>query len=331
MQLKDQVKAQRELSTLELVDELSTLAVEEPQIALSAYTKGICHRWTFIQRTLDGISPLFQPLEDCIRQKLIPSIVGRNVSDLERRIFSLPVRYGGLGIANPVETCNREYQASKTITEGLSELIYRQEQDLSLLDTAEQNNHINEQKKNKDDFTKDKLKELALQSNDQNMKRALELNNEKGTGSWLTTLPLKEHGFCLNKQEFRDALCLRYGWNVPNMPPFCGCGSKNSIDHTLICKKGGYIFMRHNALRDLNANLQMEVCRDVVVKPSLLPLNQEEVEGAHGDRAAPDISSRGYGAPLKGRFMMFVSFIRMHHHTDLLILHNFTGNTNLKR
>ena len=100
------------------VDELSTLAVEEPQIALSAYTKGICHRWTFIQRTLDGISPLFQPLEDCIRQKLIPSIVGRNVSDLERRIFSLPVRYGGLGISNPVETCNREYQASKTITEG---------------------------------------------------------------------------------------------------------------------------------------------------------------------------------------------------------------------
>ena len=90
------------------VEELSVLAVEEPQVALSSYTKGICHRWTFIQRTLDGISSLFQPLEDCIRQKLIPSIIGRNVSDTERSIISLPVRYGGLGIANPVDTCHRE-------------------------------------------------------------------------------------------------------------------------------------------------------------------------------------------------------------------------------
>ena len=97
------------------IEELSAIAVEEPQVALSAFTKGICHRWTFIQRTLDGIGSLFQPLEDCIRHKLIPSIVGRNVSDVERSILSLPVRYGGLGIANPVNTSEREYQASKKI------------------------------------------------------------------------------------------------------------------------------------------------------------------------------------------------------------------------
>ena len=103
--------------------------------------------------------------------------------------------YGGLGIVNPVDTCGREYQASKTITEDLSDLIYRQEQDLALFDAAKQNDQIKEQKKNKELFIKDKLKEL-LQICDPNMKRALELNNEKGSGSWLMTLPLEEHGFC---------------------------------------------------------------------------------------------------------------------------------------
>ena len=283
------------------VEELSVLAVEEPQVALSAYTKGICHRWTFIQRTLDGISSLFQPLEDCICHKLIPSIIGRNVSDTERGIISLPVRYGGLGIANPVETCHREYQASKTITEDLSDLIYRQLQDLDLFDLAKQEDGIKELKKNKELFIKDK-QNILLEMCDINTKRMVELNNEKGTGSWLTALPLEELGFCLNKQEFRDALCLRYGWNIPNMPHFCGCGSKNDIDHTLICKKGGYVSMRHNTLRDLNCTLQREVCRDVVVEPPLLPLDQEEVEGAQGDRARPDISSRGLWSTFERTF-----------------------------
>ena len=275
------------------IKDLSLLAVEEPQIALSAYTKGICHRWTFIQRTVDGISSLFSPLEECIRENLIPAIIGRNISDFERKVLSLPVRQGGLGIANPVETCEREYHASKLITEDLAALLYRQEQDLTLFDTEKQEAVIKELKKNKEIFITDYQKQLSLQSNNITIKRAMELNKERGSGSWLTVLPLEEHGFCLNKQEFRDSLRLRYGWSVPNMPHFCGCGQKNNIDHTLICKKGGYVAMRHNNLRDLNAELQREVCRDVVVEPQLLPLDSEEVQGVQGDRAAPDISSRG--------------------------------------
>ena len=114
------------------VKELSELAVEEPQVALAAFTKGICHRWTFIQRTLPDISNLFAPLEECIKEQFIPAVCGCKISELQRRIFALPVRYGGLGIANPVETCDREYQSSLNITKELSDLIHRQEQDLSL-------------------------------------------------------------------------------------------------------------------------------------------------------------------------------------------------------
>ena len=60
--------------------------------------------------------------------------------------------------------------------------------------------------------------------------------------------------------------------------------------------------MRHNNIRDLNADLQREVCRDIVVEPRLLPLDQEEVEGAQGDGARPDISSRGLWSTFEHTF-----------------------------
>ena len=34
------------------------------------------------------------PLGNVIREKLIPALVGRRVSDIERRILALPVRLG---------------------------------------------------------------------------------------------------------------------------------------------------------------------------------------------------------------------------------------------
>ena len=46
--------------------------------------------------------------------------------------------------------------------------------------------------------------------------------------------------------------------------------------------------MRHNALRDLNAEMQREVCRDVVVEPQLLPVEGDNIEGTTADCAAPD-------------------------------------------
>ena len=60
--------------------------------------------------------------------------------------------------------------------------------------------------------------------------------------------------------------------------------------------------MRHNALRDLNAELQREVCKDVVVEPQLLPLENEVVDGTTADRAAPDISSRGMWSTFERTF-----------------------------
>ena len=122
----------------------------------------------------------------------------------------MPVRYGGLGIANPTETADREYAASQRVTQNLTQLILQQTQDLSLYNRDATAQVVKELKNEKEQFLKNKLDSIrsAVGSS---LQRCLDLNNEKGAGSWLTALPLKDHGFCLNKQEFRDAVALRYG------------------------------------------------------------------------------------------------------------------------
>ena len=51
--------------------------------------------------------------------------------------------------------------------------------------------------------------------------RLLEAAAERGSSSWLTSIPLKEFCFDLNKEKFRDALCLRYDWQPHDLPLTC--------------------------------------------------------------------------------------------------------------
>jgi len=54
---------------------------------------------------------------------------------------------------------------------------------------------------------------------------------ENGASSWLSALPIKAVGYAPNKQEFTDAICVRYGWKVKGIPTHCACGETNSLDH----------------------------------------------------------------------------------------------------
>ena len=124
---------------------------------------------------------------------------------------------------------------------------------------------------------------------------------QKGVSSWLTCLPLEEHGFILNKKEFSDALCLRYNITLKGLPKLCGCGKPNDINHTMICPKGGYVHLRHNQIRDIEAKLLSEVCHDVVIEPPLLPLTGEQFPLRSTNEAAEarlDVSARGVWRPM---------------------------------
>ena len=82
-----------------------------------------------------------------------------------------------------------------------------------------------------------RLKEVATQKT----RRALDLATEKGSSIWLTSLPLKEMGFNLDKREFRDELSLRYGWPIADIPSTCLCEEPFTIDHAMICMRGEFV------------------------------------------------------------------------------------------
>jgi len=87
---------------------------------------------------------------------------------------------------------------------------------------------------------------------------------------------------------------MRHGWKVEGIPTHCACGETNSVDHSLICKVGGYTSMRHNSVRDSVTQLMRVVCGDVHTEPTLLPINENEFERKvnTSDNARLDISVR---------------------------------------
>ena len=61
--------------------------------------------------------------------------------------------------------------------------------------------------------------------------QVLQQTLDKGASSWLNAIPIEEHGLALNKQEFRDSLCLRYNLPLPNLPSYCACGEMFTVNH----------------------------------------------------------------------------------------------------
>ena len=280
------------------IKQLATIAQTQPHAAYSAYTHGLSSRWTFLSRTIPNIADLLQPLEDAIQHHLIPALTGRPpCSRVERDLLALPVRLGGVGIVNPVSNSQHMFEASVRLTTPLIAAIATQDQD-QLIDTSE----VMEIKSSIRKSNRDHQKHLAESVYDRlspQLKRFVDLAREKGTSSWLSVLPLDDHGFSLHKGEFRDALCLRYGWKLSHTPAKCNCGLAFSADHAMICHMGGFPTIRHNELRDVTASLLTEVCNDVATEPHLQPLSGESMtlrSAITDDGARLDIRARGFWA-----------------------------------
>ena len=234
---------------------------------------------------------------------MIPAVIGRKVSDIHRSLFALPVRYGGLGITNPVETADREYETSLKLTEDLTTLICNQETSLKSLDREKIESRAKGLKLLKETQLKTELSRI-MNRLDQAAQRSLHHLQEPGAGACFTALPLARLSYSLNKVEFRDSVFLRYGWEIPNTPRFCSCGSRNSLNHILNCKNGGYANYRHDNVRNAIAEYLRQICKDVTIEPHLIPIESEKFQqkGNNADKARLDVAARGpdFGARLRG-------------------------------
>ena len=278
------------------INTLSDIAKTEPQAAYTAFTHGVKHRWTYLMRTIPDVSPHLQPLEDAIRNTFIPAVTKiHDTTVAERALLALPPRLGGLGITNPVLVANKEFENSSRLTAALTNHII--EQDISAEADIRAQHMINMAISNDRQTEQHATLRRSMQELSMSLRRKVEAAQELGASNWLTTLPIRAKGFNLNKQEFTDAIALRYGKPVDGLPSICVCGSSYTIDHAMLCKKGGFICIRHDEIRDLTAKMLKEVCHEVTVEPSLLPVTDERFRHRTANTsngARVDISARGF-------------------------------------
>ncbi|XP_047481191.1 uncharacterized protein LOC125033589 [Penaeus chinensis] len=247
-------------------------------------------------RTIPNIEPLLSPLEEAIVKHLIPALSGgRNPTANERAILELPPRLGGLGITNPCKIADMEFQNSVKLSASLTQAIITQET-YTQPDTTQQKTIKMEITKNRETKQRAQLQELTSIITE-DMKRRMSIARETGVSNWLTSLPIKVKGFSLNKQEFVDALALRYGWPIEDLHQHCTCGSAFDPNHAMTCKTGGFVCMRHDEVRDVTAQMLGEVCRDVRIEPPLIPTEGRNfsLQSANtADDARLDISANSF-------------------------------------
>ena len=197
----------------------------------------------------------------------LPAMFGVEVSAVERHLFALPLRLGGLGICNPVSLAFYLFDSSVRITEHLVKSIVG-------FGTFELDTHFDCVSSNKLSYRQqlgvnfDEEFGQLLPLFDSKQQWATLRAKDGNISSWLSVLPLARSQCDLSAQEFRDGLALRYRKPLLSLPAVCdGCGAPFSIVHALDCRFGGLVTCRHNEVHDTFGDLAFLVWSPVVREP----------------------------------------------------------------
>ena len=155
--------------------------------------------------------------------RFLPAMFGVEVSAVERRLFSLPLQLGGLGICNPVSLAFHLFNSSVRITDYLVKSIIG-------FETFELDTHFDCVSSNKLSYRQqlgvnfDEEFGQLLPLFDSKQQRAISRAKDGNISSWLSVLPLARSQFDLSAQEFRDGLDLHYRIPLLSFPAVCdGC------------------------------------------------------------------------------------------------------------
>jgi len=249
------------------INQLGNFASSLPHETYSFITKSFLPKVIFMSRTTPNLYHHLERVESAIVTQFLPVLTNNHIpNEATRELLSLPAREGGLAISN---VCNftSNYHQSIVLTNPLEEGGGPETKNAQRRITSSVNEKAAHELK-----AKIALLDTRLPTS---VKKHRNCASEPGASSWLTSLPLKRYGFCLSKSEFRDALCIRYGWQPSNVPLKCPCGATFSIYHALNCHIGGYINLRHDSMRNLLSSFLKEVAHNVCVEPCLQPLSGE--------------------------------------------------------
>ena len=284
---KDEYVQEKVEALCKEITKLADFAKTQPHAAFSPYIHGQQHRFTYFLRTIEGMEDYLKPLDNTISNILLPAIFCTTISKQQRELYALPIKNGGLGYANLTEKASREYEASRVVNAPLVAIMMLQGN--TLPNNEVRKSVISEQNRSKMAVLNRKIEQIENSLPTETL-RIIEQTKQPGASNWFSVLPLEEHGFSL------DALPLRFNLPIKGIPSQCPCGQKFDITHAMNCKRGGFVIIRHNNIRDFEANLLSNVCNNVEIEPPLRPINTEKLPNSalKGDESRPDIRARGF-------------------------------------
>ncbi|KAL7463415.1 hypothetical protein ACHAXS_003796, partial [Conticribra weissflogii] len=236
------------------IQDLSLAAVKYPQATYSVFTHCLQNQWSHLCRTTPNIGPFLSPIEQSIKNSLLPALFHLdNIDDSLREVISHPIKLAGLNILNPTIQAGFSYDTSLLTTESLVDcLLYHAEIDL----TAHHQNISETRRQCHQKIYK--LHEDLLNKHLSTVSSEVQhrLARAKVGGSWLTVIPKAINGTILSAEEFRDNLRLCYGFIPEYLPKTCdGCDKPFTVTHALNCRKGGLISLRHSEIANEWAHL----------------------------------------------------------------------------
>ncbi len=250
---------------------LADAAKTYPQSAHSAFTHSLSHEWTYLQRVVEGHEDEYVPLRDAIQKYFTPSLIGREVLQVEHDLFSLPAKKGGLAISNPISTAAPFFDASKAATTVLQQSIYSGDP-VSITDHVHHCRSALKAARLQRESRERELLSSVLEIIPSERQRPLKRIVAGEASGWLTVLPLAAEGFDLSATQLRDQLAVRYHHVPVAFPSTCdGCGEDFSVQHALDCKKGGLVKQGHNDVRDNDVRLAEAAWGGVTVEPVMVP------------------------------------------------------------
>ena len=263
---------------LNQMETLCEIAKTYPQSAYCAYKRGFSAKFTYFKRTIPDFGTYLEPIQELLEEKLIPILFGYEVTFPCHmfKLFSLPVKNGGLGLTNVIEDSEFQFEGSINISSLQTNDIIQQRHYLS----REDHNGYTQKDKIAQHIlrkTADLKKKIHNVDKDlpQDLLQFVVRARDKGAGNWLSAMPIQKQGFNITKSEFRDGLRLRYNLPLQDIPNFCVCGNTFSTEHALSCKKGGFVSQRHNNIKDMFTVLLDKCCTNVKDEPVLTKIDGE--------------------------------------------------------
>ena len=106
-----------------MAETLCEIAKAYPQEAYAGYIFGLSNKWTYFCRSVSEMRVAIIPLDEVVKNRLLPTVIGTPISSELRNIVALSTRLGRLGIPLHAESRAEDLRVSQKVTEYLVHLI----------------------------------------------------------------------------------------------------------------------------------------------------------------------------------------------------------------